>query len=205
MSEHTALQWALLFCAMSLPVCATSIALIVTPKFVVVAADSRSVDASGNIQPDVCKVRKAGKVFYIPNKFVGDSAVGYSLDKIVVEARGISVSDLAARVKAGVIEPLTAALEHGRSTAPAEFRQNFASGQAMGVTFLGFENGGPALVDLRFIIEDLSVAKLKLRTDEHRCPGADCPPRRATQSTRWPRFYSSLCKENPWNISPSAV
>jgi hypothetical protein len=113
-------------------------------------------------------------VFYIPTKFVDDRASGYSLDKTVVEACGSSVADLAAKVKAAIIEPLTTALEHESSTDAVAFRQNFASGQAMGVAFLGYENGAPAMVDLRFIIEDLSAAKLKLSSDEHHCPGADC-------------------------------
>jgi hypothetical protein len=73
----------MIFCALSASAEATSVALIVTPKLVAIAADSRSMDANGRIQSDVCKIRRVGDIVYVPNRFVGDGTTGYSLDKTV--------------------------------------------------------------------------------------------------------------------------
>jgi hypothetical protein len=45
----------------------------------------------------------------------------------------------------------------------------------MGVVLVGFEKGSPAVVDLRFMIEDLDAAEIIARAEEHSCPGKDCP------------------------------
>jgi hypothetical protein len=164
-----------MFSALGLPAGATAVAIVVSPGFVVIAADSRAVDASGKAQPDVCKIHKVGETIYVANKFVDDSAVDYSLDRTVRAARGGSAIDLAENVKRLIIKPLTAALEHQRGNNIAAYLTNFASGQAMGVTFIAFENKTPSVVDLRFFIEDLNAHKLSVRAEEHRCPGPDCP------------------------------
>ena len=55
---------------------ATAIALIVTPKFVVVATDSKVVDGHLVARNQECKIRTTGETFYVPNKFVRNSVTG---------------------------------------------------------------------------------------------------------------------------------
>jgi len=153
---------------------ATAIALIVTPRFVVIAADSKAVDAHGAANGEVCKIRRAGEVFYIPNKFVSHRASGYDWNHTILGSRGDSVAELASKVKSTIAGPLNRAIVQSRAEDPMAFKDNFASAQAMGVVFVGFEKGAPAVVDLTFIIEDLNAADLKLRVEQHICPGADC-------------------------------
>jgi len=154
---------------------ATAIAVIVTPRFIVIATDSKAVDDRVAPQGETCKIRKANDLFYVPNKLVRHAASGYDLDQIIQDLRGHSVVDMAAKLKEIVIGPLQGALTYSRSEDRALFKDNFGSRQAMGVILVGFEKGYPAVVDLRFIIEDLSAAEIILRTEQHGCPGRDCP------------------------------
>lgn len=164
---------------MALTLCAhlnaTAIALIVTPRFIVVAADSKVVGEHVAAKGNECKIRKAGDTFYVPNKFVNHSAAGYDLNKTVLSIAANSVAERAAKVKAAIGEPLKRAVEQSRREDTAAFKDNFASRQVMGVVFVGFENGAPVAVALSFIIEDLDAADLKVNVEQHSCPGADCP------------------------------
>jgi hypothetical protein len=166
-----------LLAALFAQVHATSIAVIVTPKFAVIAADSRVVDAHGVVQSDTYKIRRAGEVFYITSKFVDDSASGYSLDQTVQSAHGTSSADLAGKVKVSINVPLATALKRFRAADLAAFKRNFSSGQAMGVVFIGFENNAPGVVDLRFMIEDLAAAQLTIKVEDHHCPRIGLPRR----------------------------
>ena len=43
----------------------------------------------------------------------------------------------------------------------------------MGIVFVGFEKGAPAVVGLSFIIDDLNAPDLNVSVKQHSCPG-DC-------------------------------
>lgn len=154
---------------------ATAIALIVTPRFAVVAADSKAVDSHGGVKADVCKIRRVGRIFYIANNFVSHSATGYNLERTIRDIQGNSVRDLAAKARMLIAGPLKKALAQSRRGDPRAFEANFAGGQATGVFFIGFEKGSPAAVDLQFQIDDLRAADPNVRVEQHSCPGAGCP------------------------------
>ena len=57
---------------------------------------------------------------------------------------------MAAKVRAAIENPLKLALGQVGQEDPAAFKDLFASRQAMGVVFIGFENGAPAVVGFEF-------------------------------------------------------
>jgi hypothetical protein len=89
----------LIFLSLCQQVPATGIALIITSRFVVVAADSKAVDAHSVAQADTCKIHKVGDVFYVANNFVGNSTTGYDLDRTILSIKGKSVADIARMAK----------------------------------------------------------------------------------------------------------
>ncbi len=92
---------------------ATAILIIRTPAYVIIAADSKAVDSHGRpyVEPE-CKIRRAATFFYVPNKFVSDSASSYNLYGMVDEIaqREKSVDIVGTRLKKNIIVPLTKAL-----------------------------------------------------------------------------------------------
>ena len=155
----------------------TSIAIIRTEQFIAIAADSRAVDEFGKlVNTPECKIRPIGKFVYVPNKFTEDSVGEYNLHRIIKNTgERESLGALATALRDAIPEPLIRALMVARRRNPARFRENFETLQAMGVALAGVDRGRPSLVDLRFIIEDLEAKNIKLRIEENRCPGAECP------------------------------
>jgi hypothetical protein len=108
---------------------ATAIALIVTPRFVVIATDSKVVDARVEPKGEACKIRKVDDLFYVPNKFVSHEASGYDLDHMIRDLRGRSVADMAAKLKEAAIGPLQRALTYSRAEDPEQFKDNSPAGK----------------------------------------------------------------------------
>lgn len=152
--------------AMSQPQ-AAAIALIVTPEFLVLAADS------GTIEP-TCRIRKIGESFYALHNFTRDASTGYDAARLVAGLSSKTVAAQAAELKGKIDAPLKRALAASRARSSAAFNKKFESRIAAGVIFVGFENGKPAVADLTFLIEDLAAGELKLQLKEYYCPGEPC-------------------------------
>jgi hypothetical protein len=152
---------------------ATAIALIVTPRFIVLAADSKVVNLRGEFVRNECKTIQAGKNFYAPINFVRYSPTGFDLEKIILNVTADSISEMVDRVTTAVSDPLKAALISRRSQNPGTFEREFPNGQATGVAFVGIENGSPAMVFLGFTILEATRANPQIKAGRYSCPG-DC-------------------------------
>jgi hypothetical protein len=153
---------------------ATAIALIVTQRFIAIAADSKVVDANLAFVRNTCKIRQAGGIYYISVNFVLSRSAGYDLDQIVLGINAGSIEGTASKLMEAVPGPLRTALIDARNEDPVAFKKNFANGQALGVALAGFEDRAPAMVFVGFTMKDITKTNLRVDAGTYRCPG-DCP------------------------------
>jgi hypothetical protein len=154
----------------------TAIAVVRTEQFVVIAAESASVDGAGQPGQPQCKILPVGNFFYTAYKFTGDAVTGYNLHEIIMGNRSHeSLESLATAVQSSVRQPLLRALIAMKEQRPNEFRQNFDSKQVVGIHLAGISQGAPSLVNIEFRLhDDVTANMITLDVIERHCPGPDC-------------------------------
>jgi hypothetical protein len=153
----------------------TAIALVRTEQFIVIAAESASVDGAGQPGPPQCKIFPVGNFFYTANKFTGDTVTGYNLHKLIMgDEPHESLESLATAVRSSVRQPLLKALIAMKQQRPNEFRKNFDSMQVVGIYLAGISHGRPSLINMEFNLHDVTASQIELDVIERYCPGPDC-------------------------------
>jgi hypothetical protein len=153
---------------------ATAVAILETPKEIVVAADSRSVDEAGKPKPDECKIREVDGAFFVVNGLSRDTASQPQLNVISLATDALtgggSLGERVARFDGLILTPLQAAVDRIMKS-DSEGKTFLLNGSALGINFFAFEDGAPILYNRRYTISRISG---KIQSEEHQCPGADC-------------------------------
>jgi hypothetical protein len=158
----------------------TCIVIRRTPSEVVVGADSKAVTITFSTDNDgkerqirtegtKCKIRQAGNTFY--------AISGFNLSDMDNLADGSCRSgknymERAARFKALINEPLTAALERVRQENPHFYQERFMGEKAcLQIVFFGIEDGIPAYRVIDFIAINPLSEPVHITQREVSCPG----------------------------------
>ncbi|MBO9682802.1 MAG: hypothetical protein J7502_09090 [Flavisolibacter sp.] len=149
----------------------TAAFIIRTPKQIVVAVDSRAVDANYNITSDsVCKIGKFGTMYYVVNGLSSQSNVFnvFHLLQKAQECKG-SVYDKINSFEQLVKAPLVKALTNLKNDT-ATFNEVTKSRSQLGVNFFGIRNDTLVLINRGFkMIDDKDSIDLDIERNE--CPG----------------------------------
>jgi hypothetical protein len=155
----------------------TSIALIRSPRHIVIAADTKfSRTTPGGAQTEIihyCKIQDIRGIFYGYAGLNTDSEGGYSLDKLAVNAIGSkrTLENVAAMLLTEVPGPLARALDRIKLRAPLYYKEHFAELRQVDVFLASVESGIPKVVVIGFQAEN-GTGRIVGRTAG--CPGIAC-------------------------------
>jgi hypothetical protein len=158
---------------------ATSIVIVVTPKYILIGADSKRIflDNDGNVNSEktVCKIRSAGTYCFAMAGFTTASGTSFAADSIVSRHLKMTSNYKAAisNIKTDIRNALVKELRFQRLHQPAAFRQlATVKDPLLEVVILSMHNGAPRMEIIGFQLtynNDVQVASYATL-----CPG-DCP------------------------------
>lgn len=167
--------------AMPMSIRATSEVIIVGPRVVVAAADSKEVVSAylvnGETLTDsreICKLRRAGPSVALAAGFVRANDF-YALEAIRELGRaGQSLDELAARVIEALPAKLGPALEAARKAGDEALRRTMEEQDALEVAIIGMRDGAPGVSVIAFKANADEAGHITISSRQQRCPG-DCP------------------------------
>ncbi|HWN93872.1 MAG TPA: hypothetical protein VNT99_02465 [Methylomirabilota bacterium] len=156
----------------------TAIAAIRTDNEIVVAADSRVVNADDTPDPKpLCKIRQIRNLFFSVSGMSEDPPSGFDVFRIIdnsVQAEG-SFLDRITTFETSAKIPLEKALERLRVERPHIYQHNFSHMAPLGVIFFGLETNTLFLFHRRFVINSPTNQPVTVKIERRACPGSDCP------------------------------
>ena len=169
----------LLFFLLAQSVYATSIVVLVTPDYILMATDSRRtfLDAQSNVssRESVCKIRKAGDYCFALTGLVASEATRYSADSIVSKYLknttdyDSAISYITADIKKALQKEFTYQKKHQ----PQAFKKTKASkNHLLEMVVLSVQNNKPKVQIIGFALSDEKQIQITDYTAS--CPG-DCP------------------------------
>lgn len=158
---------------------ATSIVVLVTPDYVLMAADSRRtfLDAESNVtsRKSVCKIRKAGDYCFALTGFVASHSTGYSADSIVSKYLrnatdyNTAISHITTAIKIALQKEFIYQKKHQ----PQAFKKTKeAKNHILEMVLLSVQNNMPQVQIIGFALSNDQQIQITDYTAS--CPG-DCP------------------------------
>jgi hypothetical protein len=155
----------------------TAVAVMRTPREIAIAADSRVVRSDSLSEAlQVCKIRRAGGIYFVAHNLVEDPASGFDIYEIADQAcrEGTTISAKAQLFDSLVVGPLIRALVRIRTMSPGSFRKHFVEQAASGIIFAGFLDHVPVLIARRLVVVNPDSAQFSLSIVRRECPGVWC-------------------------------
>lgn len=169
----------LLFFLLVPSVYATSIVILVTPDYILMAADSRRtfLDAQSNVtsRQSVCKIRKAGDYCFALTGLVASEATNYSADSIVSKylKNTTNYDSTINSITTDIKKALQKEFIHQQKHQPKAFQKTKASkSHLLEMVILSIQNNKPRLQIIGFELSDEEQIHITDYTAS--CPG-DCP------------------------------
>jgi hypothetical protein len=155
---------------------ATTIVVVRTANFILIAADSKATWRGGTGPSTVCKIYRSGDLYFAIGGLEHDGARGFYVKDLVADGFK-SVSRFEARVTAAQqeISPrFLVRMNRLRAEDPNSFKFEMTDpGPQLSVAFAQMENGVPLFAVRGFEYFDAPSPRVEISGSD--CPGTDCP------------------------------
>jgi hypothetical protein len=155
---------------------ATTIVVVRTANFILIAADSKATWRGTPGAPAVCKIYRNGDFYFAIGGIDHDGARNFYVKDLVADgAKSASRFEARLAVAQQEISPrFLLRMKRLRAEDPDSFKIEMAEpGPQLSVAFAQMENGAPLFAVRGFEYFDGPPARVELSRDD--CPGKDCP------------------------------
>jgi hypothetical protein len=207
-SFRTRRRWVLLAILLSpMSALATTIVVVRTAGFIVIAADSKATWRGTPGAPAVCKIYRSGDFYFAIGGLDHDGARGFYVKDLVADgAKSASLfEDRVARAQQEISPRFLVRMNRLRAEDFDSFKIEMTDpGPQLSVAFAQMENGVPLFAVRGFEYFDGPPARVELSRDD--CPGTDCPSGRQIEymgKRKAIETYSA--SHDVWNMDPAVL